>query len=124
MKHENIPPITNRIFCLLDEKKLSQSELARMIGTRQSTVSGWKIKKNEPEAELLEPLSKALNVSIEWLITGSDTSIKCDPLPEEQQLLTYYCAANEKGKDRIMEQAEFLSLKYPAATKNGKEKNS
>lgn len=110
MKHDTIPPITNRIFYLLDEKKISQSELARMLGIRQSTISGWRLKKNEPEAELLEPIAQALNVSLLWLITGKELPLPI--LPEEQKLLQYYNSSNQDGKGRILEYAKFISELY------------
>lgn len=123
MKHTTIPPITNRIFTILEQKNISQSELARILGIRQSTISGWKQKFNEPEAELLEPISKALNISIEWLITGIEKLEPGTTLPdEEQQLLNYYHTSNREGKNRIMEQAEFISTKYPQQGKSSEYK--
>lgn len=123
MKHTSIPPITGRIFSVLEQKNISQSELARKLGIRQSTISGWKQKFNEPEAELLEPIANALNVSIEFLITGTEKIIPGTVLPdEEQQLLDYYNAANQDGKVRIMEQAEFLAAKYPQQGKSSEYK--
>lgn len=112
MKHDTIPPITNRIFTLLEQKKISQSELARIINIKQSTISGWKQRKNEPEAELLEPISKALNVSIQWLITGNENLHEKIP-EEEQQLLNFFKQCNQEGKNRILEHAEFIASKYP-----------
>lgn len=124
MKHETIPPITSRIYLLLERKKISQSELARTLGIRQSTVSGWKQKFNEPEAELLEPISKALNVSLEWLITGTETlsNSTSDLLKDEQQLLQHYNQCNPEGKNKIMEQAEFFASKYPKQGKSSEYK--
>lgn len=110
MKHTTVPPITSRIFNLLQEKKITQSELAKMIGTRQSTISGWRQNNNEPEAELLEPIAKSLNVSLNWLITGKELLIPA--LPEEQLLLEFYHHSNENGKQRILEYAKFISETY------------
>lgn len=112
MKHETIPPITNRIFTLLEQKKISQSELSRKLNIKQSTISGWKQRKNEPEAELLEPISKALNVSLQWLITGNESLHEKIP-EEEQNLLNFFKQCNQEGKNRILEQAEFIASKYP-----------
>ena len=124
MKHETIPPITSRIYLLLERKKISQSELARTLGIRQSTVSGWKQKYNEPEAELLEPISKALNVSLQWLITGEETISNpiTDLLVDEKQLLQHYNQCNQEGKIKIMEQAEFFAAKYPKLGKSSEYK--
>ena len=112
MKHDTVPPITTRIFTLLQEKKMTQSELAKMIGTRQSTISGWRQNKNEPEAELLEPIAKALNVSLDWLITGKELLVP--EFPKEQLLLEFYISSNEDGKQRILEYAKFISEAYNA----------
>ncbi len=124
MKHDSIPPITSRIYLLLEHKNMSQSELARALGIRQSTISGWRQKFNEPEAELLEPISKALNVSIEWLITGTESNtIESSTFPEDkQQLLEYYDQCNLEGKNRILEQAEFIATKYPQQGKSSEYK--
>ena len=124
MKHDSIPPITSRIYLLLEHKNMSQSELARALGIRQSTISGWRQKFNEPEAELLEPISKALNVSIEWLITGTESNTtESSTFPEDkQQLLEYYDQCNLEGKNRILEQAEFIATKYPQQGKSSEYK--
>ena len=124
MKHDSIPPITSRIYFLLEHKNMSQSELARILGIRQSTVSGWKQKFNEPEAELLEPISKALNVTLEWLITGTESAVTSLPTFQEdkQQLLDYYDQCNPEGKNRILEQAEFIAAKYPQQGKSSEYK--
>ena len=103
-------------FFLLEEKKISQSELARILGIRQSTISGWKQKFNEPEAELLEPISKALNISLEYLITGREHIEPGTVLPEnEQQLLNYYHAANSDGQNQILKHAKYIAAEYPKA---------
>lgn len=105
--------------------KLSKAELARKIDKPYSTIDNWFKRNSYPSSETIEKLANALNVTTEYLLTENETSCITQNLSsEEQQLLTYYCAASEEGKDRIMEQAEFLSLKYPAITKNSNEKNS
>lgn len=124
MKHTSVPPITNRIYSILDEKKISQSELAKQIGIRQSTISGWRQRFNEPEAELLEPIAEALNVSLQWLITGTESVTPSLPtFPEDKQkLLDYYDQCNNEGKNRILEQAEFIAMKHPQQGKSSEYK--
>lgn len=50
----------------------SQSELARLVQTRQSTIQGW-LTGAMPRRRTLSDLSQLFNVSEEWLETGNDT---------------------------------------------------
>ena len=50
------------------EKRLSQEELAKIIGTSQSSVGHWESgRRNIPQDKLLQ-LSKYFNVSIDYLL--------------------------------------------------------
>lgn len=124
MKHETVPPITSRIFDVLTKKNITQTNFAKLIGTRQSTVSGWRQKCNEPEAELLELIASVLDVSIEWLITGKEAKKNINHLPEHKKLIECYNNSNETGKERIMEQAIFLSEKHPSNLNSSGEKGA
>ena len=115
--------IQERIEYLLNERKISKAELARRIERPYTTVDNWFKRNSEPGCTLAEPIAKALDVSIEFLITGTEKIIPGTVLPdEEQQLLDYYNAANQDGKVRIMEQAEFLAAKYPQQGKSSEYK--
>ena len=63
--------ITGKIIKELRErKKLTQIELADMISVSDKTVSKWETGKGLPDISLIEPLSKALNVSVIELMNG------------------------------------------------------
>ena len=63
--------ITGKIIKELREKqKLTQIELANMIGVSDKAVSKWETGKGLPDITLIEPLSKALKVSIIELMHG------------------------------------------------------
>ncbi|MFC2966762.1 helix-turn-helix domain-containing protein [Acidimangrovimonas pyrenivorans] len=49
---------------------MSQSELARRLGVKLKTVTGWEDDLIEPRANKLQMLAGMLNVSIMWLLTG------------------------------------------------------
>jgi len=59
---------------LREEKGLTQSALADEIGVSDKTVSKWETAKGLPDISLLEPLSRALGVSVMELMSG-DTVI-------------------------------------------------
>lgn len=50
----------------------TQSELARLVETRQSTIQGW-LTGAVPRRRTLHDLARLFNVSEAWLETGSDT---------------------------------------------------
>lgn len=59
---------------LREEKALTQTQLAEQIGVSSKAVSKWETGKGLPDISLIEPLSKALGVSVMELMSG-DTVI-------------------------------------------------
>ena len=55
---------------LREEKGLTQSQLAEMIGVSSKAVSKWETSKGLPDISLIEPLSQALGVSVMELMSG------------------------------------------------------
>ena len=63
--------ITGKIIKELREKEqLTQMELANLINVSDKTVSKWETGKGLPDITLIEPLSKALKVSVIELMNG------------------------------------------------------
>ena len=55
---------------LREQRRLTQAELADRIGVSAKTVSKWETAKGLPDVSLLEPLAKALNISVIELMNG------------------------------------------------------
>ena len=69
--------ITGAVIKLLREKKgLKQSELASKIGVSDKAISKWETAKGLPDISLIEPLSKALGVSVLELMSGNTITNK------------------------------------------------
>ena len=117
-------PITHRIYEICETKKISQSELGRRINKRQSVISSWGQNETEPPTKLLPLIAEALDVSITWLITGLESAdhTLTSFSEDEQLLLQLYEQCNQEGKNRIMEQAEFIASKYPQQGKSSEYK--
>ena len=64
--------IGERIYKYLEEKGMSQAEFVSRTGISQSTVSDWKIKKNNPSADKIMVICKALDISPYELLTGTE----------------------------------------------------
>lgn len=59
---------------LREDKGLTQTALADLIGVSSKAISKWETSKGLPDISLIEPLSKALGVSVMELMSG-DTVI-------------------------------------------------
>ena len=62
----------NTVKELRKEKKLTQSELATIIGIDQTTVSKWELNKALPDTATLIKLSEFFDVSIDYLLSRSN----------------------------------------------------
>lgn len=56
--------ISERIYKIMEEKKISQIEFSRRTGISQSTISDWRRKGTNPSADKLLIICEALDVSI------------------------------------------------------------
>lgn len=65
-----------RILKLLNEKNLTQKELAKIAGTTEVTIGRYVNDKREPSATMLASIANALNVSTDYLLGQPDTQPK------------------------------------------------
>ena len=65
--------ISDRIFDKLNEMNMSQKEFSDKTGIRQSTISEWKKQHTNPSADKIMVICNVLDVSPEWLLSGTDT---------------------------------------------------
>lgn len=59
---------------LREEKGLTQSELAERLRVSDKTVSKWETGKGYPDITLIEPIAKALGISVQELLSGSSVT--------------------------------------------------
>jgi transcriptional regulator with XRE-family HTH domain len=62
-----------RLETLLKEKGVSQKSLAEYIGIRNPSISEWKKEGTIPRADIAIKIAEYLNVSVEYLITGTES---------------------------------------------------
>ncbi len=63
--------IGERVFNLLKDRGMTQSELAEASGIPESTISHWKFGAN-PSSDTIVDLADALDVSVNYLLSGSE----------------------------------------------------
>ena len=59
-----------RICAARETLGLSTAQLARRLGVKTATMSGWELDRAEPRSNKLVMLAGVLNVSPSWLLTG------------------------------------------------------
>ncbi len=78
MKYE----IGNRIRKYREDRKLSQKQLAELIGVSNSRVSNWEQGINRPDADILAELCRALQVSPSELL---DVHLSDEEITEQER---------------------------------------
>lgn len=63
-----------RIFALLDEKKLPQKALAESIGVSEGMVTDWRLGRSKSFNRYLVQIAQALGTTSEYLLTGENNS--------------------------------------------------
>lgn len=92
MKYE----IGSRIRKYREARKLSQKELAELIGVSNGRVSNWEQGLNRPDADMLADICRALNVSPSELL---NVHLSEDELTvQERQVIRAYRAKPELQK--------------------------
>ena len=64
------------IKALREKKEFTQAELADILGVSSKAVSKWETGKGLPDITLIEPISKALDVSVMELMSGDTVTNK------------------------------------------------
>lgn len=104
--------IGNRIRSARQFQNMSVDELARKLGKNRATI--YRYESDEIENfpfSIIEPLSKALNVSPAYLMGWSDSNLSRNNLePDEKQLLNDYSKLNKRGKKKVIEDIHNLTL--------------
>lgn len=62
----------DRLRTLREEKELTQTGLANLIGSKQQTVASWENGASRPDVNTLAELAKLYNVSTDWILGLSE----------------------------------------------------
>ena len=94
---------------LLDEKGLKNADVARATKISNMTLSYWKNGKSTPKADKLQKIADFLDVSIEYLTTGKETSVNYLYTDENSDFLI---EVTKKAKDKefVERMKKYMSL--------------
>ena len=90
--------IGNRVLCLLKKNGFKQKDLAEYLGTKPSTVNGWKQENRNPSSNLIIPICEFFNISVIYLLTGIEENNN----EINEKLLTSFQQLNDDNQDIII----------------------
>ena len=105
--------IYEKIFARLEELHMSQIELSRKTGIATSTISDWRKKKINPQADKLVTICKALDMSLVDLLCDEEETKKqasTDLLLDEKHIIEVYRSSDLETKRRVLRYFELLGI--------------
>ena len=104
--------ISERIFYRLEELHMSQIELSRRTGIATSTISDWRKKKINPQADKLVSICKALDISLVDLLYDEEDKnnevLTVDYLVEEKIIIEKLMDSPIDVKRRMLRYSEHI----------------
>lgn len=109
--------ISERIFKLLKDKRMTQAEFAKRAGIACSTISEWKKRKTNPSADKIMDICAALEVTPEQLLSGrgldeeegqAATKKEVVITPVDWQIIEDYHGLQKAQKERLLAYVEVL----------------
>ena len=73
----------DRLVAAREKANLSQQDLAKRLGVKNSTIKSWENDNSEPRANRLSMLAGMLNVSITWLISAEGSGVEAPEKSDE-----------------------------------------
>ena len=92
--------IIERILETAEQKGIKQADIAKLIDKGTAQITSWKKRGCNPPAEYIPAIAELLNVSVEWLMTGTEKeeSILSD---DEKELLCNYRKLEQRDKKEV-----------------------
>lgn len=103
--------IYEKIFDRLEALNMSQLELSRRTGIATSTISDWRKKKINPQADKILPICKALDMSLMDLLCEDENenkNVAVDYVDEEKVIIDRIMNSSSDVKRRIFGYCERL----------------
>lgn len=104
--------IGRRIKAIRSGQKLTQIQIAKLLGVSPATISAWEIGDIGISIEAAIRVAKFANISLDWLLVGNeDTNRNCieeTETPEEMKLLEAYRKLGKTSQNAVLRVAEMM----------------
>lgn len=107
--------INEKIFNLLEKKNLKQSDLAKHLNVRNSVITAWKTRGNNPPVEYLVQICEFLDVSVYDMLEIKSENVKNDVTQiseNEAELLSYFNYLPEREQIKWIARIEDAAKPY------------
>lgn len=98
--------IINRIVELLKIKGSSQADLCNYIGIKYNVFTTWKTRETDPPAKYLVQICEFLNITLEYLLTGSESSTINKLTQNECEMFEVFRNFNDREQVKIIGRME------------------
>ena len=105
--------IYEKIFARLEELHMSQIELSRRTGIATSTISDWRKKKINPQADKLVAICRALDMSLVDLLCDEeklDQTIQTEYILDERHIIEVFRNSDFETKRRLLRYFELIEI--------------
>lgn len=102
----NYVGIGNRILYKLKTLNLKQTDLCTKTGLSSTAISNYCTEKRIPDTDSLYKISTALNTSMEWLLTGKDTTN--EEIEKDTPRANNFSQANEFSVESVIQMLQMM----------------
>lgn len=119
-------PIYEKIFARLEKLNMSQIELSRKTGIATSTISDWRKKKINPQADKLVAICKALDMSLVDLLCDEEEEkvVQTDYMFDERHIVEVFRTLDNETKRRLLRYFELVEICNQINDNNAAKKNN
>jgi transcriptional regulator with XRE-family HTH domain len=114
VRGSNKMDFSDRLRFLRQKHKLTQGELAGVIGIKSSAIANYESQRNEPSFSKLIALSNYFKVSCDYMLGVSDNSLRIgygDFVNETADFIKKYNLLSPAGKEDVLEYVNYLLYK-------------
>lgn len=105
--------IYEKIFARLEELHMSQTELSRRTGIATSTISDWRKKQINPQADKLVSICKALDMTLVALLCyeeNAEQTAHIDYVTDENYIIEFYRQSDTESRRRMISYLALLDV--------------
>ena len=103
--------IYEKIFARLSELHMSQTELSRKTGIATSTISDWRKKQINPQADKLVAICRALDMSlVELLCDEEEQTAQQEDILHEKHIIEVFRASDLETRRRLLSYFEMAEI--------------
>ena len=100
------------LYTIRKQKKMSQDELAALVGTSKQMVSKYERCERIPKITMANKFAEALGLTLDEMLGVEST------MTPEDQLVAMFRGLSSEGQKKLIERAEELTVLYGKKSKN------